>query len=103
MSANRFAKQWDHRLQIKDILLDADPLPPTAETIRRGAAVATRVKALMGRLQEDSDPLWQDLDDVLDEFDLREVENRYEARDRFNGALASLYDIGDYGKRVWIE
>lgn len=101
--SHAFAKAWDHKLRIKSIFMDAPEMPSAAETTVMAQAVAEKLRELRNRLTQ-TDDLWHDLDNCADAFDeLEGIENAYEARDRFNAALAGLYDEADYGKRVWIE
>jgi hypothetical protein len=100
-----FAKAWDHRLKIKHIFMDSDPLPSVPEIDDMARKIIEAVRVLQKR-PPDTSELWHDLDNAAEEFDNvlgYDPDESYDARRHFNDALQTLYDHADYNKRIWIE
>jgi hypothetical protein len=100
---NHFAKRWDHKLRIKDIIENAPDLPSAKDVAGLAKQVAERLEKFRDTIDE-SNALWADIDGCIEDFaELADIDNAYEARAKFDAALHRLYDEADAGKRVWIE
>lgn len=101
--SNHFSKRWDYTLRIGRFFRDLPDLPSAAEVAMAGTQVAQAITVLVNRVGVDSD-LGSELQECEENFEgLDGIENAYEAREVFNQALNSLYDVADAGKRVWVE
>lgn len=99
--SNPYAKSWDYTVKIKDLLLRDDELD--AEQIAQIAGeVSARLTALQSRVS--GHLLKAELSAVLGLLATIDAsDDQKDAERTFNYALAMLYDIGDKGKRLWID